>query len=150
MSFAAIQLYTEGDQLFEVMLKAIVSAQKHVWMETYIFADDEVGRCFAHALSERARAGVQVRLLVDALGSLFQFYRALGPELERSGVQIRHFHRWQWREPLRYNRRDHRSKEVFLGGFNIHCQSSQRYYGATRWRDTHAAFQGGWSVRRWL
>jgi len=144
----AIQLYTEGDTLFEAMLEAIANAQKQVWMETYIFADDEVGRRFAQALSERASAGVQVRLLVDALGSLFQFYRSLGPELERSGVQVRHFHRWQWREPLRYNRRDHRKllvvdgKKAFLGGFNIHRQSSQRYYGAARWRDTHAAFQG--------
>ncbi len=144
----AIQLYIEGDLLFEAMLDAIAGARHTVWMETYIFADDEVGQCFAHALSERARAGVQVRLLVDALGSLFQFYRSLGPALERAGVQVRHFHRWQWREPLRYNRRDHRkllvvdAKKAFLGGFNIHRQSSQRYYGAARWRDTHAAFQG--------
>ena len=144
----AIKLYTEGDCLFEDMLAAIGQAQKQVWMETYIFADDEVGHSFAQALSERARAGVQVRLLVDALGSLFQFYRSLEPELERSGVQVRHFHRWHWREPLRYNRRDHRKllvvdgKKSFLGGFNIHRQSSQRYFGAARWRDTHASFQG--------
>ncbi|NOY62060.1 MAG: cardiolipin synthase B [Gammaproteobacteria bacterium] len=130
------------------MLAAIGSAQQSVWMETYIFADDEVGQRFAHALSERARAGIDVRLLVDALGSLFQFYRSLGPELEQSGVQVRHFHRWQWREPLRYNRRDHRKllvvdgQQAFLGGFNIHRQSSRRYFGALRWRDTHASFQG--------
>ena len=60
-----IQLYTEGDCLFDAMLAAIAGAQKQVWMETYIFADDEVGRRFVSALSERARAGVQVRLLVD-------------------------------------------------------------------------------------
>ncbi len=144
----AIQLYTEGDRLFESMLAAIGSAKEHVWMETYIFADDEVGRRFSQALSEKARAGVQVRLLVDALGSLFQFYRSLGAELEQSGVVVRHFHRWHWREPLRYNRRDHRKllvvdgREAFLGGFNIHRQSSQRYFGAARWRDTHVSFQG--------
>ena len=144
----AFQIYTEGDPLFDAMLAAIAGARHRVWMETYIFADDEVGRRFAQALSERARAGVQVRLLVDALGSLFQFYRSLGPELEQSGVQVRHFHRWQWREPFRYNRRDHRkllvvdNKEAFLGGFNIHRQSSRRYFGAARWRDTHVSFQG--------
>ncbi|HHI93845.1 MAG TPA: cardiolipin synthase B [Gammaproteobacteria bacterium] len=144
-----IQLYTEGDHLFESMLAAIASAQEQIRMETYIFADDEVGRRFARALSERARAGVRVRLLVDALGSLFQFYRSLGAELEESGVQVRHFHRWNWREPLRYNRRNHRkllvvdSHKTFLGGFNIHRQSSQRYFGVARWRDTHASFQAG-------
>ncbi len=145
----AFQIYTEGDLLFDAMLAAIGSAKQRVWMESYIFADDEVGRRFAQALSERASAGVQVRLLVDALGSLFQFYRSLGPELEQSGVQVRHFHRWYWREPFRYNRRDHRKllvvddRKAFLGGFNIHRQSSQRYFGPLRWRDTHAAFQGG-------
>ncbi len=141
-------LYTEGDLLFDAMLSRIREAKKFVWMETYIFADDEVGLLFAQALSERARAGVQVRLLVDALGSLFQFYRTLGPMLEASGVEVHHFHRWYWREPLRYNRRDHRkllvvdAETAFLGGFNIHRQSSQRYFGAARWRDTHASFQG--------
>ncbi len=145
----AFQIYTEGDLLFDAMLAAIGSAKQRVWMESYIFADDEVGRRFAQALSERASAGVQVRLLVDALGSLFQFYRSLGPELEQSGVQVRHFHRWYWREPFRYNRRDHRKllvvddRKAFLGGFNIHRQSSQQYFGPLRWRDTHAAFQGG-------
>ena len=143
-----IQLYTEGDLLFEAMLARIADAKKYVWIETYIFADDEVGHLFAQALSERAKAGVQVRLLVDALGSLFQFYRSLGPMLEAAGVEVHHFHRWYWREPLRYNRRDHRKLLVvdgeiaFLGGFNIHRQSSQRYFGITRWRDTHASFQG--------
>ncbi len=145
---ADIQLYIEGDQLFDAMLARIDAAKKRVWIETYIFADDEVGHLFAQALSARAKAGVQVRLLVDALGSLFQFYRTLGPMLETAGVEVRHFHRWQWREPLRYNRRDHRkllvidAETAFLGGFNIHRQSSQRYFGVARWRDTHASFQG--------
>lgn len=143
-----IQLYIEGDQLFDAMLSAIAQAQKQVWMETYIFADDEIGQRFAYALAERARAGVQVRLLVDAVGSLFQFYRRLASELEQSGVELRHFHRWNWREPLRYNRRNHRKllvidgREAFLGGFNIHRQSSQDYFGLARWRDTHASFRG--------
>lgn len=143
-----IELYTEGDDLFAAMLAAIGSAKKTVWMETYIFADDEVGQRFAKALSDRAKAGVEVRLLVDALGSLFQFYRTLGPLLAAAGIEVRHFHRWYWREPLRYNRRDHRKLLVvddataFLGGFNIHRQSSQQHFGITRWRDTHASFQG--------
>ena len=143
-----IALYTEGDHLFDVMIEAINNAQEQILMETYIFADDEVGHLFAKALSEKARSGVQVRLLVDALGSLFQFYGSLGPELEKAGVQVCHFQPWHWRQPLRYNRRDHRKllvvdrKKAFLGGFNIHRQSSRRYFGITRWRDTHTSFQG--------
>ncbi len=144
----AIQLFTEGDRLFEAMLAAIDSAQKQVWLETYIFADDEIGRRFAEALVARARAGVEVRLQADAVGSLFQFHHFLGREFDAAGVQVHFFHRWHWREPLRYNRRDHRKllvvdgRQAFLGGFNIHRQSSQRYYGVARWRDTHAAFRG--------
>jgi cardiolipin synthase A/B len=143
-----IQLYTEGDELFDAMILAIDSAQQQIWMETYIFANDEVGHLFAKALSEKARSGVQVRLLVDALGSLFQFYHSLEAELETAGVQVCYFHPWHWREPLRYNRRDHRKllvvdgKQAFLGGFNIHRESSQRCYGIARWRDTHTSFQG--------
>ncbi len=143
-----IKLYIEGDELFDAMLEAIHHAKRTVWIETYIFADDEVGQRFAKALSERAQAGVEVRLLVDALGSLFQFHRTLGAALKASGVKVRHFHRWHWREPFRYNRRNHRkllavdSEVAFLGGFNIHRQSSYKYFGAVRWRDSHASFQG--------
>ncbi len=148
-----IELYTEGDELFDAMLAKIVAAEKRVWMETYIFADDEVGQRFAQALADKAKAGVEVRLLVDAWGSLFQFYRTLGPMLKAAGVNLHHFHRWYWREPFRYNRRDHRKLLVvdgeiaFLGGFNIHRQSSQRYYGAKRWRDTHASFKGALALQ---
>ncbi len=148
-----IKLYTEGDELFDAMLAKIAAAKKRVWMETYIFADDEVGRCFAQALADKAKAGVEVHLLVDAWGSLFQFYRTLGPQLKIAGVELHHFHRWYWREPFRYNRRDHRKLLVvdgevaFLGGFNIHRQSSQRYYGAKRWRDTHASFKGALALQ---
>ncbi len=144
----AIALYTEGDVLFESMLATIRDAKKTVWMETYIFSDDEIGRRFAEALCEKAREGVEVRLLVDALGSLFQFYRKLGPLLEVSSVSVRHFHRWHWREPFRYNRRDHRKLLVvdgeiaFLGGFNIHRESSLKYFGDARWRDSHSCFRG--------
>ncbi len=143
-----IEIFIEGDQLFDAMLAAIRQAQKFVWMETYIFADDEIGQVFFRALSERAKAGVQVRLLVDAVGSLFQFYRSLDKELRASGVHVHHFHRWYWRDPFRYNRRDHRKllvvdgDKAFLGGFNIHRQSSQRVFGPQRWRDTHAYIQG--------
>ncbi len=143
-----IHLFIEGDELFDAMIKAINNAQHQVLMETYIFADDEVGQLFVKALSEKAKSGVQVRLMVDALGSLFQFYSSIGTELESAGVHVQHFQPWNWRKPLRYNRRDHRKllvideEQAFLGGFNIHRQSSLRHYGKERWRDTHTTFNG--------
>jgi len=143
-----IQLFCEGDTLFDSMLDAISTAKHTIRMESYIFADDQTGQMFAKALCKQAEAGVHVRLLVDAVGSLFQFYRSLETMFTQAGVEVHHFHRWQWRKPLRYNRRDHRkllvidSQVAYLGGFNIHQQSSQRVFGPLRWRDTHVSFHG--------
>lgn len=145
---ARFTLYTEGDELVEAMLAAIRAAGRHICLETYIFAADAVGRRFAEALAERAEAGVEVRLMVDALGSFLLFPRRLERSLRERGVRVRRFHRWQWREPLRYNRRDHRKLlvvdgfEAFLGGFNIHRYGSRSAYGERRWRDTHVRITG--------
>ena len=143
-----IRVYTEGDRLYDAMLRAIAGARRTVKLETYIFAYDEVGRRFISALSERAAAGVQVLVHVDAVGSLFLGSRRVRRALREGGVQVRWFHRWSWRDPLRYNRRNHRKlltvdgRIGFLGGFNIHRQSSLSAYGEKRWRDTHLEVHG--------
>ncbi|MDN5870386.1 MAG: phospholipase D-like domain-containing protein [Nitrococcus sp.] len=141
-------VYTEGDELYRAMLSTIQSARRSISLETYTYADDAVGRRFRRALVERAESGVRVRLLVDAFGSLGCFPRRAEKELRTAGAQVRRFHRWQWHDPLRYNRRDHRKLLVvdrhcaFLGGFNIHEQSSRVHSGPERWRDTHVHFEG--------
>lgn len=143
-----IRVYTEGDALYAAMLTAIRSAQASIELESYIFADDEVGRRFIAALDERSRAGVQVRVHLDAAGSFFWGPRAVQKALRAGGVQVRWFHRWSWRAPLRYNRRNHRKLLVvdgrtgFFGGFNIHRQNSRALYGEQRWRDTHLQVGG--------
>lgn len=132
------QLFTEGDELYAAMLAAIAGAEREVTLESYIFADDEVGRRFAEALAERARAGVRVQVHLDAAGSLFWVSRRLERFLRTGGVALRWFHRWNWRQPLRYNQRNHRKLLVvdrhraFLGGFNIHRESSRIHYGERR------------------
>lgn len=67
----SFELFTEGDVLYEAMLASIASAQHDIRLESYIFADDEIGQQFAEALAERARAGIKVRLHIGAAGSLF-------------------------------------------------------------------------------
>jgi cardiolipin synthase len=142
------RLYTEGDELYAAMTDALAEAKQSVRLESYIFADDEIGNWFARALAECARRGVRVRLHLDAAGSLFWGSRRLFRELTRSGVQVRWFHRWSWRRPMRYNRRLHHKLLVtdrslaFVGGFNIHRQCSRRVVGEKRWRDTHVAIDG--------
>lgn len=144
----ALELYTEGDTLYDAMLGAIRSAARSVRLESYIFATDDVGWEFARALAERSRAGVAVRVQVDSVGSLLWASRSLERYLREHGVEFRWFHRWRWRRPLRYNRRNHRKLLVvdgaraFLGGFNIHRENSRRRYGEKRWRDTHVGLRG--------
>jgi len=145
---AGVELFTEGDALYAAMLDSIRGASRAVRMESYLFAGDEIGWQFAYALAERARAGVQVRLHLDAAGALGDSSPSLARILREQGVQVKWFHRWSWRRPLRYNRRNHRKLLVvddavaYIGGFNIHRESSRRVYGDARWRDTHARVLG--------
>lgn len=144
----AFDLYTEGDALYDAMLASIAAARSTVLLESYIFADDEIGRKFARVLGARAEAGIEVRLHIDAAGSLFRSSRQLERKMREGGVQVRRFHRWSWRAPLRYNRRNHRkllvvdSAQAYLGGFNIHRESSAAAFGEKRWRDTHVRVRG--------
>lgn len=143
-----LRLFTEGDVLYDAMLASIAAARQTVRLESYIFADDEIGWRFADALVERARSGVDVRLHLDAAGSLFWSSRRLEQHLRRQGVKVRWFHRWNWRRPWRYNCRNHRkllvvdAREAYLGGFNIHRENSRKVYGEARWRDTHLGLKG--------
>lgn len=145
---AQLEVFTEGDELYAAMLEAVQRAEKSISLETYILADDEAGRPILEALANRARDGLRVRVIADAFGSMLTFPRRTEWRLRRSGVRLRRFHRWQWRDPLRYNHRDHRKlltidgKEAFLGGFNIHRENSLRVYGKRRWRDTHVRLTG--------
>src|SRR4051812_10460742 len=106
-----LTLYVEIAPLLSALVHDIAAARRRVWLETYIFLDDVVGRAVAEALKERARAGVDVRVLYDAVGSQWTplaFFR----ELRQAGVRVHAFHSlWEalWRFSfLRVlNRRDH-------------------------------------------
>ncbi len=146
-------LFTEGDDLYDAMVASIEAARRRVDLESYIFAADEVGWRLGEALAAQARAGLQVRLMVDAAGSMFSFSREIERYLRQHGVAVRRFHRWSWRQPLRFYRRDHRKllvvdgHEAFVGGFNIHRESSRSAYGPGRWRDTHVRLDGALAER---
>jgi cardiolipin synthase len=145
---AETELFVEGDMLYDAMLTSIRNARIAIRMESYIFAGDEVGQSFAEALAERAQAGVDVRLHLDAAGAYDGLSQPVLRMLRQRGVHVKWFHRWSWRHPMRYNRRNHRKLLVvddqvaYVGGFNIHRASSRRLYGETRWRDSHVAITG--------
>ncbi len=140
------ELFTEGDPLYHSMLASIAGARECVDLENYIFAADEVGWRFAEALAERAAQGVGVRLHLDAVGCMFQRSRRMENYLRKHRVKLRWYHRWSWRRPSRYSRRNHRKllvidkREAYLGGFNIHRESSREFSGPAAWRDSHVRF----------
>ena len=139
----AIQVITEGDKFYAAALKAIAAARRQVSFMVYIWRDDEIGAAFAQALIAAARRGIEVRLVVDAVGS-FELPSAVLAGLRRAGVFVYTHHRvsflrWGW---FRYLiRRNHRkiilidNRIAFTGGFNIMRECSRRYYGEKRWLD---------------
>ncbi len=141
-------LYFEGDELYAAMLDAINGATRCVRLESYIFANDEVGNAFIDALVGAARRGANVRLHVDAVGSLFALDAGMQRRLDHPKIAWRWFHPLQLHKLGDYNRRNHRklltvdARLAFLGGFNIHRASSRRWQGPTRWRDTHIGIEG--------
>jgi len=145
---AGVRLFFEGDALYAAMLASIAQARTRIWLECYLFAADEIGWQFAQALGARADAGLDVRVHIDAAGAVGRTSAALVAHLRKHGVKVRWFHRWSWRHPLRYNRRNHRKLLVvdgsiaYVGGFNIHRESARAIVGDSRWRDTHAAIEG--------
>ncbi len=146
-------VYGEGDELYTAMLEDIGGATEAIRLESYILAGDEIGWRFAEALAERAVAGVTVLVHVDAAGALFEGTAKLFQFLEQAGAEAHWFNRWRWRNPLRYNRRNHRkllvvdSRCVYVGGFNLHRESSFALSGPKRWRDVHLRLTGPVSVQ---
>ena len=148
----AVAFYQDGASGLREMLMAIGAARRRIHLETYILRSDSTGRLFLDALEERARAGVEVRLLYDAVGSRGIDPAALEP-LRRAGgdaVAFNPLHRLYPRWAPR--RRDHRKilildgTTAFTGGLNI----GDEYYRGTAygggpqvpWRDAHVRIQG--------
>src|SRR5206468_1135298 len=109
---------------YPAMLQAIGAARDTVNFEVYIFEPDEVGRRFMDALMERARAGVEVRVLVDAFGS-FKLRKRYRRELRDAGVKIERFRPFGLSDLVRIYRRTHRraivvdGRVAFTGGAAI-------------------------------
>jgi len=157
-----VRLLQDGPATHEAQLAAIAAARHHVHLDIYLLTDDELGQRYAELLAQRARAGVEVRLITDGLGGL-----GAGAEfrarLRQAGVEIREFNSVNpLKDPRlwRITRRNHRKilvvdgRIAFTGGINI----SDNYAGASSgpsgggsgsgsrhargWRDTQIAVEG--------
>jgi cardiolipin synthase len=148
-----IEVLTNGDVFYEAELAAISEAQSHICLEAYIFQKGEVATRFIEALAERARAGVKVRLIFDAVGS-FNTWRRDFRELIEAGGEVHWYMPFRWHNLLRYNHRTHRELLVvdgqvgFLGGAGIadHWWKDRRQWitgkRLKRWRDTMFRMEG--------
>jgi len=136
-----------GDEIFPAMLAAIRGAETSITFESYIYWSGSIGKQFASALSERARAGVPVHVLLDWLGS-----NKLDPEqletMKQAGVVVRRFHEPAWYHLHRMNNRTHRKvlvvdgKVGFTGGVGIADEWTGHAQDPGHWRDTHFRAEG--------
>lgn len=136
-----------GDRIFAPMLDAIRAAKQSITFETYIYWSGDIGRAFADALSERARAGVKVHVLLDWVGSA-KVDGDFIKEMEAAGVQIRKFHKPTWYDIARMNNRTHRKLLVadgrigFTGGVGIAPEWTGNAQDPDHWRDSHYKVEG--------
>ena len=136
-----------GDQIFPPMLAAIRGAKETITFETYIYWSGDIGQAFADALTERARQGVKVHVLLDWVGSAKMDDQMLAAMLD-AGVQVRKFHPPHWSHLGRLNNRTHRKLLVvdgrtgFTGGVGIAPQWTGRAQDPAHWRDTHFRVEG--------
>ena len=136
-----------GKEIFPSMLEAIHGAQRNIVFETYIYWSGDIGKQFADALSERARAGVKVRMLVDWVGSI-KMDQALLDEMKDAGVDIQQYRPLKWYNIGRLNNRTHRKilvvdgKVGFTGGVGIADQWEGNAEDPDHWRDLHFKVEG--------
>ncbi|MDR3072984.1 MAG: cardiolipin synthase [Clostridiales Family XIII bacterium] len=143
-----ISIMTDGGHMLDALVRDISEAKSSVDVEYFIVKNDATGRKLIDVLTQKAREGVQVRLLLDAMGSRQLTYDTLAAYVKAGGkyafffpAKIRFFN-------LMFNYRNHRKIVVidgavgYLGGFNIGNEYLGRNKKFGNWRDTHIRIEG--------
>src|SRR4051794_32919893 len=144
-----ITILENGEGIFPPMLAAIAAAQKTVNFEAYIFYSDSVGTRFRDAFIERASHGVEVRVLLDAVGSPGRKLKASDVDMmKRAGCRVEFFHsRKPWKVWV-LNHRNHRrvlvvdGKVGFTGGVGFADEWAGNADSPEHWRDTQVRVDG--------
>jgi len=148
----AFELYTNGDELYPALERAMEEATETLHLEYYIWQPDGIGKRLRDALARRAAAGVKVRLVTDSIGAK-NCTRAFWKPLEEAGAELRTFNPPRLLEPQpgKMNFRTHRKILVadgrvgFVGGINISDDNTSGESGRGNeepWRSTHARLEG--------
>lgn len=142
-----ITVLRNGDQIFPAMLEAIRAAESTVDLMTFVYWQGDIAHEFADAMAERARAGVRVRLLIDALGGRL-IEKDLVHAMDDAGVQVEWFRKPLLKSPFKSNHRLHRKVCIvdgrvgFTGGVGIAEEWCGDARDQTEWRDTHLRVEG--------
>jgi cardiolipin synthase A/B len=143
----ALTLLQNGDSFYPAMLTAIDEAEQSITIEAYIYWAGNIGRRFADSLAARARAGITVKILLDAVGSASIGADILGV-LESSGCQVAWYNPIRWYTLGRFNNRTHRKSLIvdgriaFTGGAGIADHWCGNARGPEEWRDTQVRLEG--------
>ena len=151
----AVRLLVNGPATYEAMLSAINSAKQYVYLETYTFSDDRIGRKFVDTLVNKGEQGVEIRVIYDSLGSS-DSRREFFEHLKDAGAALIEFHPLNplsGGNPFHLNVRDHRKLLVvdghvaITGGINIDRNYTGISSGVLQeakhdWRDTDIEIKG--------
>jgi len=145
----SVRILRNATENYPAWLTAIRAARHKIYFENYIIADDAVGREFAAAMAERARAGVRVRVLYDWLGALGAASRRVLQPVADAGGEVRCFNPLRLDSPFGWLSRDHRKMVAVDGrvGFVTGLCVSRKWAGdpargVEPWRDTGLEVRG--------
>jgi cardiolipin synthase len=142
-----LTVLTNGSIFYEEELRAISAAQRSINLEAYIFQRGEIADRYVDALTERAKAGVKVNVVLDALGSASTTNKYFA-DYKKAGGKLAWYNNAQWNKLPRYNHRTHREllvidgRTAFIGGAGIADHWYKARKDKPRWRDTMVRVEG--------
>jgi cardiolipin synthase len=142
-----LDILNNGDTFYPAMLEGIASARMSVTIEAYIYWAGDIGLVFAEALAKKAREGVKVKILLDAVGSSTIGTQILRT-LETGGCQLAWYNPISWYSLGRFNHRTHRKSLIvdggvaFTGGAGIADQWKGNAEDPRHWRDMQIRLEG--------
>ncbi|MBL8878811.1 MAG: cardiolipin synthase [Phycisphaerales bacterium] len=143
-----VEFLGESDKTFAAIENAIASASRHIHMQYYIWQPDQTGYQFRELLIQKARAGIECRLLLDSVGSLRLNRRFTAPMIE-AGVQVAFFlPLWHRRRRISLHLRNHRKvtvidgRDALMGSLNIGDEYRGRLRSLSPWYDSNIRIRG--------
>ena len=143
-----VSMYSDGKLFFNELLESLKKAKKSINIEFYIFKNDDIGTKILTVLEEKAKEGVEVRLLYDSVGSRSLNRNVLNKLINEGGKVGEFFPSWLKFININMNFRNHRKIVVidnnvgFVGGFNVGDEYLGKDSKFGYWRDTHIKFTG--------